>query len=185
MGNGDSAEKKSNMEIESLEIKIKDELEEEKEIVISIDEEIPPNYPFAMPYASKENTAPISALLRALAMTDYQQQQVLKVIKNNNYNGKEGKGSHEGIGAVNKVRLMLQPLDEWMSQPQEMQSSPILRRCLLVTSPGIQKKQVEEENNILDGSTVKDLLGICSELNIEHLAFVSLAFQRSQIVQLL
>lgn len=162
MGNGDSVQKKSNMETENWDIKMKDSLDEDQETVVSEDDDMPSNYPFAMPYASKQNTAPISALLRALAMTDFQQQQSLNGSKNSNQKGVKdgkGKGSLDGISAVSKVRLMLQPLDEWMSQPQEMQSSPILRRCLLVTSPGIQKKQVEEETN-LEGSTVKDLLGI-------------------------
>jgi hypothetical protein len=152
------------METENWAIKMKDDLEEDQEIVISEDEDMPSNYPFAMPYASNQNTAPISALLRALAMTDFQQQQSLNGSKSSNQKGmKEGKGSLDGISAVSKVRLMLQPLDEWMSQPQEMQSSPILRRCLLVTSPGIQKKHVEEEN-ALDGSTVSDLLGISLQI---------------------
>jgi hypothetical protein len=129
-------------------------------------DEILPSHSFAMPYATKENTSPISALLRVLAMGSQQQNKSAEETELNHQleiDNRKRKYTIVGDETKNKMRMMLKPLDEWMSQPKEMQGSVILRQCVLVTSPGmrdVKGTEAADEDDNIDGSAVKDLLGI-------------------------
>lgn len=111
---------------------------------------------FSMPGATEENTSPISAVLRVLALSDAPL-----------HEGVITSGSNVGLEisseAGHNAAAMLMPLDEWMCQPFEVQGLSILQRSLLVTSPGLVniKDDEDEDNSTMNGSSIKDLLGIC------------------------
>lgn len=107
------------------------------------------SHPCAMKGATEKNTSPVSAFLRALAMSE------------NRYDSKRKADEVDGSeGLTQNVLSMLGPLDEWMSLPEETQGSLILRQSLLVTSPGlIRAKEDDDDETPYSGQAVKDLLG--------------------------
>ena len=108
------------------------------------------SHPCAMKGSTEKNTSPVSALLRTLATCE------------NRYDRKRKADEVDGSeGIAQNIISMLGPLDEWMSLPDENQGSSILRKSLLVTSPGLIKAGEEEEDETpYSGQAVKDLLGL-------------------------
>lgn len=108
------------------------------------------SHPCAMKGSTEKNTSPVSALLRTLAACE------------NRYDRKRKADEVDGSeGIAKNIISMLGPLDEWMSLPDENQGSSILRKSLLVTSPGLIKAGEEEEDETpYSGQAVKDLLGL-------------------------
>ena len=125
-----------------------------------------PSHPFAMQFATHKNTSPVSALLRAMAMSGNERVSVNRI----DCGSSEEDRQNYPVGL--KVVAMLKPLDEWMSLPNENQKSNILGRSVLVTSLGLTKVKDEvQATTSLDGSSVKDFLGEVYRITANMLHF--------------
>ena len=117
-----------------------------------------PAFPFAMPLATEQNTSPISAILRVLALSGAtgpsNSQSTTSCFTS--MLGKPGatsngnRGTPKGGSSVllsaamvgdldvvvsDPVRRILHSLDTWLSLPEENHLSPLLRGCAFVLSP--------------------------------------------------
>lgn len=123
-----------------------------------------PSHPFAMPFATPKNTSPVSALLRAMAMSDEEQVRAGSVDCN--------KKNCDDAVTSSKLRAMLKPLDDWMRLPNENQKSNILTQSVLVTSLGLTEVKDEIQEIIsVDGSSVKHFLGEANKKTFTILRF--------------
>jgi hypothetical protein len=113
----------------------------------------------AMPFATDCNTSPVSALLRAVAMSDKRDLSTnveANAVDKLSVNFCNDNSQETQLNA----RQLLKPIDEWMSRLDESQTSLILRRSKLVTSTGLAAtKDDDDEEAPQIGSSVKDLLG--------------------------
>ena len=122
------------------------------------------NHPYAMQFATHKNTSPVSALLRAMAMSGDEREKAS--------NPQCGLSDENRQNFSLKVGAMLKHLDEWMSLPNENQKSNILGRSVLVTSLGLARMKEEiQEVTSLDGSSVKDFLGEVCRITANMLHF--------------
>ena len=103
---------------------------------------------FTMPGATEGNTSPISSVLRLLALDDVAQAAEITSVSK--------LGRESCTQAECSALAMLAPLDEWMSQPLELQGLSILRKSLLVSSPGL----VSSKETEMEGTSVNEFLGI-------------------------
>lgn len=97
---------------------------------------VPGSFPLAMPHATESNTSPLSALVRAYALSS----------------AAPLDGTHSTIGTATAtaattttsaigdrrslLRSLLCPIDEWFCSPDATLQSELLRKSLLVTSTG-------------------------------------------------
>ena len=122
------------------------------------------NHPYAMQFATHKNTSPVSALLRAMAMSGDEREKAS--------NPQCGLSDENRQNFSLKVGAMLKHLDEWMSLPNENLKSNILGRGVLVTSLGLARMKEEvHEITSLDGSSVKDFLGEVCRITANMLHF--------------
>lgn len=124
-------------------------------------------FPTAMPFATECNTSPVSALLRVVAMSD--KRNISTIVDGNAVDKLCVNVCNDGQETQLNARKMLKPIDEWMSRLDESQTSLILRRSKLVTSTGLAAtKDDDDEEAPQIGSSVKDLLGSCSNSSLEE-----------------
>jgi hypothetical protein len=140
-------------------------------------------FPSAMPFSTECNTSPVSALLRVMAMRD--KRDISTVVESNAVDNLNVTVCNDiSQEAQLNARQMLKPIDEWMSRLDESQTSLILRRSKLVTSTGLAAtKDDDDEEAPQIGSSVKDLLGSCSNSSLEEGNPYNLEVYRFKLLQ--